>query len=444
MAGAGFLLLAAVVNCVPNASFEAGVAPHGVIASGSFVDESARPVVSLDGTTAAHGKCSLKIDASRGGSYEFLTPDVDLPPDGAKVTISAFAKADRPAEFRLGAFGYDRDRKTGKELYTCPGKMVKVGREWERVVLEKVVVDKRCRRLSVKIMGRGPVVLWLDGIQFGVGGGSGAQFSPAADVEAVWSAKDAVFVRDGDGPATGEATLLIVDYGADKVVSRDEPFQMDRNGLFSLDRAVDYNGRTIRPYPFDYAVVPAVPQYLGKGFALGGNGLTGISVDRKTGEQVFTAPAGYALSDYYRDVRRYGMRYVRFHDGNLQWRDMSPRRGEYDWRATDRVVRGCREAGLEPMFLFASHGIFINSPWDDVRFADWYVRKDSAQAENGPFSHRRYYLPRMEDWRDFIAAAATRYSRDIHYWEIVNEPNILMSSAAAYADYAREFGARTD
>lgn len=205
------LLAAAIVsNGVPNASFEAGVAPHGVIVSWPFVVEAARPVVSLDGTTAAHGSKSLKIDASRGGSYEFLTPDVDLPSNRVVVTISAFVKADRPAELRLGAFGYDRE------------------------------------------------------------------------------------------------------------------------------------------------------------------------------------------------------------------------------------VRGCREAGLEPMFLFASHGIFVSSPWDDGRFADWYIRKDSAPAATGPFGHRRYYLPRMEDWRDFITASVTRYARDIRYWEVVNEPNILMSSAAAYADYARE------
>lgn len=433
------LLAAAIVsNGVPNASFEAGIAPHGVIVSGPFVDEAARPVVSLDGTTAAHGSKSLKIDASRGGSYEFLTPDVDLPSNGVVVTISAFAKADRPAEFRLGAFGYDRDPVNGKELYTCPGKMVKVGQEWARVALERVVVDKRCRRLSVKIMGDGPVVLWLDGVQLDMGGGDGRSFSPQADVEAVWTAEGSVFERDGGGVSRVAAELSLVDHSTGEVTRRSEAFPLDRNGLFSIGRSFTYKGRVVRPFPFDYAVVPSVPPYAGKGFALGGNGLTGISVNRKTGEQVFTAPAGYSLSDYYRDIRRYGMRYVRFHDGNLQWRDMSPRRGEYDWRATDRVVRGCREAGLEPMFLFASHGIFVSSPWDDGRFADWYIRKDSAPAATGPFGHRRYYLPRMEDWRDFITASVTRYARDIRYWEVVNEPNILMSSAAAYAGYARE------
>ena len=437
MLGAVSLLAVVVANSVPNASFEAGIAPHGVIVSGSFVDEAARPTVSLDETTAAHGKCSLKIDASRGGSYEFLTPDVDLPSNGVKVTISAFAKADRPAEFRLGAFGYDRDGETGKELYTCPGRMVKVGREWERVVLEKVWVDKRCRRLSVKIMGEGPVVLWLDGIQFDMGGGDGRSFSPQSEVEAVWTAEDSVFVKDGDGVANVVAELSLVDYSTGEVKRRSKTFPLDKNGLFSIDRSFTYKGRVVRPFPFDYAVVPSVPQYEDKGFALGCNGLTGISVNRKTGEQVFSAPAEYSLSDYYRDIRRYGMRFVRFHDGNLQWRDMSPRRGEYDWRATDRVVRGCLAAGLEPMFLFASHGIFINSPWDDGRFADWYVRKDSAQAAKGPFGHRRYYLPRMDDWRDFITASVSRYGGDIRYWEIVNEPNILMSSAAVYADYAR-------
>ena len=429
-------LAAIVTNFVPNASFEAGIAPHGAIVSGPFCDESARPVVSLDETTAAHGRRSLKIDASRGGSYEFLTPDIPIPEGGARVTISAFAKTDRPAEFRLGAFGYDIDPDTGKELYTCPGKIVNVGTEWERFILERVNVDRKCSRLSVKIMGDGPVVLWLDGLQFEFGG-DGKTFRPKAEVEAVWTADDCVFVRDADGACEGTAKLSVIDYEADRVESRTEAFPLAGNGLFTFDKPVEYGGRTIEPYPFDYAVAPSVPPYSGTGFALGGNGLTGVSVNRKTGEQVFTAPAGYSLSDYFRDIRRYGLRYVRLHDGNLQWRDMSPERGAYDWRVTDLVVKGCREAGLEAMFLFASHGIFINSPWDDGRFAEWHVRKDSAPAGKGPFGHRRYYLPRMDDWTNFIAAAVGRYGRDIHYWEIVNEPNILMASASNYACYAR-------
>ena len=279
------LLAAAVVsNCVPNASFEAGIAPHGVIVSGAFCDEAARPVVALDDSTAAHGKCSLKIDAARGGSYEFLTPDIDLPTNSVKVTISAFAKADRPAEFRLGAFGYDKDPETDKGLFTCPGRIVKVGQAWERVVLERVVVDSRCSRLSVKIMGDGPVVLWLDGIQFDMDGGDGMSFSPMSDVEAVWTAEDSVFARAADEVSSGVAEISLVDYATGEVKRRRKSFPLDRNGLFSLSRSFTYNGRVVQPFPFDYAVVPSVAPYQGGGFALGGNGLTGISVNRKTGE----------------------------------------------------------------------------------------------------------------------------------------------------------------
>jgi hypothetical protein len=103
--------------------------------------------------------------------------------------------------------------------------------------------------------------------------------------------------------------------------------------------------------------------------------------------------------------KRLGVPFVRF---TLHWNQIatrrphdpaSPRDPAYDWRRSDRILRGLRRHGLTPMVTL------VGTP---------------AWANGGRAPS--YAPPHPRDFRAFARAAATRY-RWVRYWLIWNEPN---------------------
>jgi hypothetical protein len=104
-------------------------------------------------------------------------------------------------------------------------------------------------------------------------------------------------------------------------------------------------------------------------------------------------------------LKRLGVPLVRF---TVHWNVVAPRRPAdptspsdraYDWRRSDRVVRGLRRHGLTPVLTL------VGTP-------GW------ANGGRGP----EYAPPRPRDFRAFARAVATRYPW-VRYWLIWNEPN---------------------
>ena len=111
------------------------------------------------------------------------------------------------------------------------------------------------------------------------------------------------------------------------------------------------------------------------------------------------------LDQRLRTLERLGVPLVRF---TLRWNEIAPRRPRdaasprdraYDWRRTDRVLRGLRRHGLTPVLTL------VGTP---------------AWANGGRAP--RYAPPRPRDFRRFATAAARRYPW-VRYWLIWNEPN---------------------
>ncbi len=111
------------------------------------------------------------------------------------------------------------------------------------------------------------------------------------------------------------------------------------------------------------------------------------------------------LNDRLATFKHLGVPLVRF---TLHWNEIalqrpakpaSPRDPAYDWRATDRVLRGLRRFGLTPVVTLVG-----TPPW--------------ANGGRTP----NYAPPHPRDFRAFALAAATRYPW-VHYWLIWNEPN---------------------
>jgi hypothetical protein len=103
--------------------------------------------------------------------------------------------------------------------------------------------------------------------------------------------------------------------------------------------------------------------------------------------------------------KRLGVPLVRF---TLRWNEIarqrpkrptSPRDRAYDWRRSDRVLRGLRRYGLTPVVTLVG-----TPPW--------------ANGRRTP----NFAPPHPRDFRRFAIAAARRYSW-VRYWLIWNEPN---------------------
>jgi hypothetical protein len=84
-----------------------------------------------------------------------------------------------------------------------------------------------------------------------------------------------------------------------------------------------------------------------------------------------------------------------------EWSSIEPRKGQWNWQFTDRLVASCR----------ANH-LHLLGGW--AYFAPW------ASADGGT---RRGPIKNMQYWRDFVAATINRYHADIKYWEVWNEFN---------------------
>jgi hypothetical protein len=96
-------------------------------------------------------------------------------------------------------------------------------------------------------------------------------------------------------------------------------------------------------------------------------------------------------------IDRLGVDVVRF---SLNWNEIEPAQGRFEWRSSDRVLRGLRTRGIQPVVTLVGVPGWANGG-RAPRFAPKWGREFSA----------------------FATAAARRY-RFVRYWIIWNEPNL--------------------
>jgi len=91
----------------------------------------------------------------------------------------------------------------------------------------------------------------------------------------------------------------------------------------------------------------------------------------------------------------------------LPWAYMEPRKGQYDWRNAERIVRHANRQGVQ---LIARLG-FV---------PDWARPDPNAQATTTTYLDRARYA----DFAEFAAAFAAHFRGQIHYVIVWNEPNL--------------------
>jgi hypothetical protein len=88
---------------------------------------------------------------------------------------------------------------------------------------------------------------------------------------------------------------------------------------------------------------------------------------------------------------------VKWSREEFSWAMIEPKKGQFDWRFFDRVVATAKSNGISVYGL-----LDYWSPWT-----------------------KPYTAEGIEDYCRYVRAVVQRYKRDIHHWEIWNEPNIF-------------------
>lgn len=98
----------------------------------------------------------------------------------------------------------------------------------------------------------------------------------------------------------------------------------------------------------------------------------------------------------------------RLWDASLTWRDLEPKRGEWQWDALDRAVKLDEEHGA---------GVLL----DLGMTPEWAATRP---GEDSPYGKGAASPPAsLADWERHVTAVATRYRGRIHEYELWNEPN---------------------
>lgn len=210
----------------------------------------------------------------------------------------------------------------------------------------------------------------------------------------------------------------------------------ERNGIFRLDATVD--GQSFVNY-VKLAVTPKIrikpgelPVDIGLNSVLSG----GQSASVTDAELAFLADSGIS--------------FIRTWDGGnpFIWRELEPEDKRFNWTGADRLVEAANRAGLEVLPVLG--GMFFTYP-DQQPFGKlpprghalplWLYRKASivpCPPNMKQFTRigRQTALPPMADWERMVGEVARRYQGKIHYFEVMNEPNLCLT-AEQYLPYLK-------
>lgn len=421
------------VNLLVNSSFEMGKVAHRVFSETRYGADAPQARVEVV-AGARHGEKCLRV-ATPPDVRAILVATAPRVGPSTRVAYSVWLKADRPVSVAYHAYAACNDLwGDGKVDWTGTTCAFNVTTEWRRFDAHHVTGAKQgwvCPRLTIP----SDCVCWVDAEQLEVSNdGRPSDYRPAAPVEAAFELDRRIFEQDEcAGPVTREARLLTFDYEANRMNVENRRFQTSRYGRFALEDEVA--GRPA--LPVEYAVVHPLKPYPGKGLFIGING--GLPTLRPG----YSARKNYvpdgAEDDYYKLVRLAGMRLLRIWDGDIWWKTLEPRKGDYFWQPLDHAVDGAGAAGMETMFVLGS-GAFLKwkDPERDRSFTNWFVRLNARPAKISGMPQWSTGLElRDADWDDFNRDLVRHAKGRIKYYEIVNEPNLQVADPDYYVHLMR-------
>lgn len=117
-------------------------------------------------------------------------------------------------------------------------------------------------------------------------------------------------------------------------------------------------------------------------------------------------------------ARAAGARTIRY---QVNWWDVEPTPGAFDWREADAAIRAYRQAGFEVSLI-----LHAPPPWARLVGYDW-VPNNLERPWNDPTNF----------WGRFVFAVAQRYRGQVASYEIFNEPDLPIYWDGSPAQYAQ-------
>ncbi len=126
-------------------------------------------------------------------------------------------------------------------------------------------------------------------------------------------------------------------------------------------------------------------------------------------ENPYGVNAHQASDDALELVADAGIGWVRF---DMNWFQMEPAQGQFDWSIPDRFVARADQLGLGVFFTVAyTPGWAVGEPCDDGAEDDAEHCLNAVPAD-------------PNTWTDFVTAAVQRYGDSVKHWGMWNEPNL--------------------
>lgn len=417
-----------------GASFETG--PDGVrpFASHSWnekmVDESIPPA--FDPGTAVDGVTSLRLTAQDGKSlgdprgFAFVGAvfnRTQLKRDH-DYTLSVWMKADRPG---VKAVLYCGENTWGGNNWGS----FPVSTEWARHHVSFRASDLEKSGWFLTWAGLAPECkegrLWLDAVQLEEGGLS--DFRPANEIE--YGVTPVEKLVEAGRPC--EAVLSVRNNGKarKKLRLRYEIRDYWDREVRSSEGTVEVGPESTTTYPVNFGLLP--PGYY-RGRLTAADGPAKELIFGVYEPQPLTPlPDDWPLAchnDPTPLVRKIGFGAVRAFE-IFEMSDIAPEKGRFDFSRADRMVARAEQCGLK---LLPILGEFRWPSYRPEPPVPPYATKDIASRSNGEGTPTRLVWPAMTAWKDYVEALTRHYRGRITDWEVLNEPNLVMT-AQQYLPY---------
>ena len=435
-------------NKLPNSSFELGDAGYRTVTM-QDVGAPLNPIVLAepDTTTAVDGRASLRFADPAGDKVEFMSPEFALPEKARQYTLSVWAKSDRPTRISLDFFWVTHRPPDVTNRWFSVSKSFDIGKEWTRCVFSfDVPAEHRYGMVKVTWRTGG---IHLDALQMEPG--PATAYAPQAGVEFAF-AKTAPVLNPGlheftlgavnhtkisqNARATvqlpdGKTQTIVMELPPESVRRQKVSVDLTRFGAVELGGAFEFAGDKERIVPFRGGVIHRLPETAIDPESTFSVGFSSPFPLRKIDDRHYFRAQEVDYDQMAALLRQQGVCILRLHDDDFNWPSTEPEKGKFDWVALDRKVAAAQKHGLIVMPVLG-YGAFL-APNPDTQ-QDWFVRRNSRKI--GVAMGRNSYAPAMSDWRDYCHALFTRYQGKIHYYEIVNEPNLYIP-AKEYVPYLK-------
>ena len=446
-------------NLLRNSSFELGSADYSLTTAIPYSATDFTPEKAIcDASNKVHGKYSLVFPNPKRRTLHFASHDVRLVP-GRRYTFSCRMKSDHPAEVLLFLRSCTYDAK-GHHWWN-PSHVFRTSPEWKEYTFTFPAVPQS-NPYGFLLLTWNTESLHLDALRFAEAPGP---YLPAAELETAFERADPVRY-----PGKNRFVLKAVNHSAKTMVRRITPSLYDR--FYKTSKPLAPLTLRLKPgesaeFPFtadlnrfgsfelrtDAGTLPLLFAVLGElpvrrysfrdGFSAGVNGhlfhIPGSRFDKADPDglpkEALFGACGMSLDEFFARTRQSGFGSIRLHDdGVFYWWRTEKKRGQYDWSITDNIIRSARKNGIDILPRLGSSEFRVSMKND--KFAGSWIRKASTLTDQKSVGDNRRILPPPDAWEAFVFAFVNRYKDQIKCYEIINEPNFLLSPEE-YTEYLK-------